>query len=129
MDIGFLVFGAGWAADAGLFHAAACRPPSSCPIRVLLALVGCLLGNRRALAWMGPARAGATCSTPSSISEISSGNLPDGVLPVLLFETALSMNVRRLIDDIGPILMMADRRSWCARWWWVSRSMPFRRMA
>ncbi len=28
-------------------------------------------------------------------------------LPVLLFETALSMNVRRLMDDIGPILMMA----------------------
>ena len=27
-------------------------------------------------------------------------------LPVLLFETA-SMNVRRLMDDIGPILMMA----------------------
>src|SRR3546814_7117571 len=28
-------------------------------------------------------------------------------LPVLLFETALAMNVRRLMDDIGPILMMA----------------------
>ena len=28
-------------------------------------------------------------------------------LPVLLFETALAMNVRRLMEDIGPILMMA----------------------
>lgn len=28
-------------------------------------------------------------------------------LPVLLFETALGMNVRRLIEDIGPIMLMA----------------------
>lgn len=28
-------------------------------------------------------------------------------LPVLLFETALAMNVRRLIEDIGPIMLMA----------------------
>ena len=28
-------------------------------------------------------------------------------LPILLFETALAMDVRRLIDDIGPIMLMA----------------------
>src|SRR5690606_27504730 len=39
--------------------------------------------------------------------EISSETFLYVFLPVLLFETALSMNVRRLMDDISPILVMA----------------------
>src|SRR3546814_1689551 len=39
--------------------------------------------------------------------EVSSETFLFVFLPILLFETALAMNVRRLMDDIGPILMMA----------------------
>ena len=39
--------------------------------------------------------------------EVSSESILLIFLPVLLFETALAMNVRRLMDDIGPIMLMA----------------------
>src|SRR3546814_11505409 len=39
--------------------------------------------------------------------EVSSETFLFVFLPILLFETALALNVRRLLDDIGPILMMA----------------------
>ena len=39
--------------------------------------------------------------------EVSSEAILLIFLPVLLFETALAMNVRRLLEDIGPIMLMA----------------------
>ncbi|WP_376853235.1 cation:proton antiporter [Bordetella pertussis] len=105
MDIGFLVFGL-----AGLLTLVCFMPPLAgrlkLPYSVLLALVGCLLGIGVHLHGWAPPVLGDLLDTIEHF-EISSETFLMVFLPVLLFETALSMNVRRLIDDIGPILMMA----------------------
>ena len=76
------------------------------PYSVLLAIVGCLLGIVIHLHGWAPSWIGDFLDSLERF-EISSETFLMVFLPVLLFETALSMNVRRLMDDIGPILMMA----------------------
>jgi CPA1 family monovalent cation:H+ antiporter len=105
MDVGVLVFGL-----ATLLTLVCFMPPLAgrlkLPYSVLLAIVGCLLGIGLHLhGWAPPGLAGMLDSLEKF--EISSETFLTVFLPVLLFETALSMNVRRLMDDIGPILMMA----------------------
>jgi CPA1 family monovalent cation:H+ antiporter len=105
MDVGILVFGL-----AALLTLVCFMPPLAgrlkLPYSVLLAIVGCLLGIMLHLhGWAPPVLAGMLDSLERF--EISSETFLTVFLPVLLFETALSMNVRRLMDDIGPILMMA----------------------
>lgn len=76
------------------------------PYSVLLAIVGCLLGIIVHVHGWAPSWIGDFLDSLERF-EISSETFLMVFLPVLLFETALSMNVRRLMDDIGPILMMA----------------------
>ena len=105
MDIGFIVFGL-----AGLLTLVCFMPPLAgrvkLPYSVLLAIVGCLLGIGLHLHGWAPPVLGDLFDTIEHF-EISSETFLMVFLPVLLFETALAMNVRRLMDDIGPILMMA----------------------
>lgn len=105
MDVGFLVFGL-----AGLLTLVCFMPPLAgrlkLPYSVLLAIVGCLLGIVIHLHGWAPSWIGDFLDSLERF-EISSETFLMVFLPVLLFETALSMNVRRLMDDIGPILMMA----------------------
>src|ERR1700754_3820381 len=105
MDVGLLVFGL-----AALLTLVCFMPPLAgrlkLPYSVLLAIVGCLLGIVIHIhGWAPPVLSGMLDSLERF--EISSETFLTVFLPVLLFETALSMNVRRLMDDIGPILMMA----------------------
>lgn len=105
MDVGFLVFGL-----AGLLTLVCFMPPLAgrikLPYSVLLAIVGCVLGILVHVHGWAP-RVVADFLDSLDHFEISSETFLMVFLPVLLFETALSMNVRRLLDDIGPILMMA----------------------
>ena len=105
MDVGFLVFGL-----AGLLTLVCFMPPLAgrvkLPYSVLLAIVGCLLGIVVHVHGWAPRWIGDFLDSLERF-EISSETFLMVFLPVLLFETALSMNVRRLMDDIGPILMMA----------------------
>jgi len=105
MDIGLIVFGL-----AGLLTLVCFMPPLAgrlkLPYSVLLAIVGCLLGIAIHLHGWAPPVLGDLLDTIERF-EISSETFLMVFLPVLLFETALSMNVRRLMNDGGPILMMA----------------------
>lgn len=105
MNIGFIVFGL-----AGLLTLVCFMPPLAgrlkLPYSVLLAIVGCLLGVGLHLHGWAPPVLADLFETIDRF-EISSETFLMVFLPVLLFETALAMNVRRLMDDIGPILMMA----------------------
>ena len=95
---------------AGLLTLVCFMPPLAgrlkLPYSVLLAIVGCLLGIIIHLHGWAPSWIGDFLDSLERF-EISSETFLMVFLPVLLFETALSMNVRRLMDDIGPILMMA----------------------
>jgi CPA1 family monovalent cation:H+ antiporter len=78
------------------------------PYTVLLAAVGLVLG------WVmeTPALAGLWGVAGDFIEalatlDLSSDTLLHVFLPILLFETALAVEVRRLLDDIGPILLLA----------------------
>ena len=76
------------------------------PYAVLLAIVGCALGLTGQYQHQMPPVLGEFLSLFNHI-DISSETFLIVFLPVLLFETALAMNVRRLIDDLGPILLLA----------------------
>jgi CPA1 family monovalent cation:H+ antiporter len=105
MEVGLLVFGL-----AALLTLVCFMPPLAgqlkLPYSVLLAIVGCLLGVAVHVHGWAPPVIGDMLDSIEKF-EISSETFLTVFLPVLLFETALSMNVRRLLDDIGPILMMA----------------------
>src|SRR5215475_6668685 len=78
------------------------------PYTVLLAVVGCALGALVA-ALAGVTRFGPVGDFFRALSGfgISSEALLFIFLPTLLFESGLSIDVRRLMDDVGPILLMA----------------------
>ena len=76
------------------------------PYAVLLAMVGCAIGwSAQHHGWLPPVL--DEFLSIFNNFEISSETILIVFLPVLLFETALAMNVRRLIDDLGPILLLA----------------------
>jgi len=105
MLIGRLVFGL-----AGLLALVSFMPPLAgrlrLPYSVLLAIVGFVLGIVIHVHGGLPSAAGDFLDSLQHF-EVSSETFLFVFLPVLLFEAALTMNVRRLLDDIGPILMMA----------------------
>ena len=105
MKIGLLVFGL-----AGLLALVSFMPPLAgrlrLPYSVLLAIVGFILGVVIHVHGWAPAVMVDFLDTLEHF-EISSETFLYVFLPVLLFETALAMNVRRLMDDISPILVMA----------------------
>ena len=78
------------------------------PYTVLLAAAGVALGTL-IQGFAGANGAGPFHDFLNSLAEldISSEALLYIFLPVLLFETALAVDVRRLFDDIGPILLLA----------------------
>lgn len=97
---------------SGLLALVSFLPPLAARLRVpytvLLAGVGVALGGL-IQAFAGTAGAGPFGDFLRSLGDIdmSSEALLYIFLPVLLFETALAVNVRRLFDDIGPILLLA----------------------
>jgi CPA1 family monovalent cation:H+ antiporter len=105
MKIGLLVFGL-----AGLLALISFMPPLAgrlrLPYSVLLAIVGFILGVVIHVHGWAP---GMVADFLDSLQhfEISSETFLFVFLPVLLFETALATNIRRLLDDISPILVMA----------------------
>lgn len=105
MQVGHIVFGlAGLLALVSFMPALAGR--LRLPYSVLLAIVGILLGLVIHVHSWAPLVLSDFLDSLVNF-EVSSEAFLFVFLPVLLFETALAMNVRRLLDDIGPILMMA----------------------
>lgn len=105
MDIGSFVFGL-----AGLLALICFMPPLAgrmkLPYSVFLAISGSLLAYASYVHQWAPPLIGDFLGIVNTF-DISSETFLIVFLPILLFETSLSMNVRRLMDDIGPILMMA----------------------
>ena len=105
MKIGLLVFGL-----AGLLALVSFMPPLAgrlrLPYSVLLAIVGFVLGVVIHVHGWAP---GVVADFLDSLQhfDISSETFLYVFLPVLLFETALAMNIRRLLNDISTILVMA----------------------
>lgn len=104
--IGLVVFGlTGLLALTSLLPALASR--LRLPYSVLLAIVGCGLG---VLSNMEPiAHRPVLDDFIAALQhlDISAETFLYVFVPTLLFETALSINVRRLLDDIAPIMTMA----------------------
>ena len=77
------------------------------PYAVLLAVVGCVIGL------IGSALAGFHLGPLGDIIAALGDMRPTSedliyiFLPTLLFETALSIDVRRLLDEMGPVLLLA----------------------
>jgi CPA1 family monovalent cation:H+ antiporter len=105
MQIGFWVFGL-----SGLLALVCFMPPLAgrlrLPYSVLLAIVGFVLGLVvHVHAWAPIVMSDFLDSLQNF--QVSSETFLFVFLPVLLFETSMALNVRRLLDDLGPILMMA----------------------
>lgn len=106
-DIAITVFGL-----AGLLALVSFLPPIAnrltLPYTVLLALVGCALGAIAAAARddAGMGMAGDFVEALKGF-DISAEVFLYVFLPVLLFEAGLVIDVRRLMDDIAPVLLMA----------------------
>jgi CPA1 family monovalent cation:H+ antiporter len=105
MDIHMLVFGL-----AGLLVLTCFLSPLAgllrIPYTLLLSVVGALLGYLvHAHAW-APAWLGDYLEVLRAF-EVPSETILVVFLPVLLFESALAMNVRRLLSDITPIMLLA----------------------
>src|SRR3546814_3522686 len=105
MQIGHLVFGL-----AGLLALVSFMPPVAgrlrLPYSVLLAIVGFILGLIIHVHSWAPLVMSDFLDSLQNF-EVSSETFLFVFLPILLFETALALHMRRLLDDIGPILMMA----------------------
>jgi len=105
MDINSFVFGL-----TGLLALVCFMPPLAgrvkLPYSVFLAIAGCVLGYVSHVHQWAPPVLGEFLSILSTF-EVSSETFLVVFLPILLFEAALAMNVRKLLDDLGPILMMA----------------------
>ncbi|HKP26716.1 MAG TPA: cation:proton antiporter, partial [Dongiaceae bacterium] len=106
-DIGFIVFGlTGLLALTSLLPAFAQRV--RLPYSVLLALAGSALGLLMAVRGDMPAGfVGTDFLDALANFHISSQAFLVIFLPTLLFETALAIDVRRMLNDVAPILLMA----------------------
>jgi CPA1 family monovalent cation:H+ antiporter len=97
---------------SGLLALASLMPPLAprvrLPLTVLLAAIGCALGLL--LGVIGPSLpAGPLADFFESLRtmQLSSEALLSLFLPALLFEAALSTDLRRLLDDFGAVLLLA----------------------
>lgn len=101
-----LVVVAGLLAVVGFSQALAAR--LKLPLPVLLAAIGVAIGGFAplfaALGWSGPADAAARILTRLPVS-------PDALLyvflPLLVFEAGIATDLRRMIEDAAPILLLA----------------------
>ncbi|HEV8390408.1 MAG TPA: cation:proton antiporter [Dongiaceae bacterium] len=107
LDIGLIVFGiTGLLALTSLLPALAQR--LRLPYSVLLALAGSALGLLVAARDAMPEGfMGTDFLTALASFHISSEAFLVIFLPTLLFETALAIDVRRMLNDLAPILLMA----------------------
>ena len=105
VDTLMLVFGL-----AGLLALVCLLTPAAAALRLpfslLLVIVGAFLG------YIIPYHEWASPWLVNYLVTLRNFELPSGTilvvfLPILLFESAVSMNVRGLIQDIGPIMLMA----------------------
>ncbi len=105
MDINSFVFGL-----TGLLALVCFMPPLAgrvkLPYSVFLAIAGCALGYVSHVHRWAPPVLGEFLTILNTF-DLSSETFLVVFLPILLFEAALAMNVRKLLDDLGPILMMA----------------------
>lgn len=101
-------------AVAGLLGLVSLLPPLakrlSLPYTVVLAALG--VGIGLLLHVGGPSFAGGASPVAAFINAVGEVELTSAAflyifLPVLLFETALGVDVRRMMDDLGPILLLA----------------------
>ncbi|MBT6276757.1 MAG: sodium:proton exchanger, partial [Chromatiales bacterium] len=76
------------------------------PYTVLLAVVGIILGLLEAVAGSGIFFLSDFLQAVHNL-EITAEAVLFVFLPALVFEAALALDVRRLFDDIGPILFLA----------------------
>jgi len=76
------------------------------PFTLVLAIVGAILGYLVHMHSWAPTWLGEYLESLQAF-EVPSETILVVFLPVLLFETALAMNVRRLMDDIAPVLLLA----------------------
>ncbi|MQP67651.1 cyclic nucleotide-binding domain-containing protein [Niveispirillum sp. SYP-B3756] len=78
------------------------------PYTVVLAAAGVGIGLliHGGGSWLGGGPAGDFIKALGEV-ELSSAAFLYIFLPVLLFETALAIDVRRLLDDMGPVLLLA----------------------
>ncbi|WP_208948256.1 cation:proton antiporter domain-containing protein [Segnochrobactrum spirostomi] len=100
------------AAIAGLLVVVALLQPVAerlqVPASVLLATVGILIGAVAALILYSPwTNSFDTLARVFVDFPITADTFLYIFLPLLLFQTALSLDVRRLVDDIAPILLLA----------------------
>src|SRR5262245_55265739 len=107
LDIGLIVFGiTGLLALTSLLPALAQR--LKLPYSVLLALAGAALGLLVAARGAMPQGfMGTDFLNTLAGFHISSQAFLVIFLPTLLFETALAIDVRRMLNDVAPILLMA----------------------
>jgi CPA1 family monovalent cation:H+ antiporter len=77
------------------------------PYSVLLALAGCALGLLTQVQPHSQSVVASDLLTALQQFEISAEAIIVIFLPALLFEAALSVDLRSLIEDIAPILIMA----------------------
>lgn len=104
--IGLVVFGlTGLLAVTSLLPALASR--LRLPYSVLLAIAGCGLGILATLKPIAHRPVIDDFIAALQQFDISAETFLYVFVPTLLFETALSINVRRLLDDIAPIMTMA----------------------
>jgi CPA1 family monovalent cation:H+ antiporter len=104
--IGLVVFGlTGLLALTSLLPALASR--LRLPYSVLLAIVGCGLGILSNLQPLAHRPVLDDFISALQHLDISAETFLYVFVPTLLFETALTINVRRLLDDIAPIMTMA----------------------
>ncbi len=101
-------------AVAGLLGLVALLPPVArklrLPLAVLLAVVGVALGTGRLL--LGEATADGMGAVGDFLKALGDLQLSSAAflyifLPILLFEAALNIDVRRLMDDLWPVLLLA----------------------
>lgn len=97
---------------SGLLALASLLPPLAprlrLPLTVLLAAVGCGLGLALGIAApLVPSGPLADFFEALRTMPLSSEALLSLFLPALLFEAALTTDLRRLLDDFGPILLLA----------------------
>jgi len=104
--IGLIVFGVtGLLAVTSLLPALASR--LRLPYSVLLAIVGCGLGILATLRPVAHRPVLDDFIAALQQFDISAETFLYVFVPTLLFETALTINVRRLMDDIAPVMTMA----------------------
>ncbi|AIL33335.1 cation:proton antiporter [Basilea psittacipulmonis] len=77
------------------------------PYTVVLSSVGCLIGLVARSGWFNHVPVVGEILSALYTMHISSEMLLTVFLPILLFESSMAMNLRKVMNDFGPIMVMA----------------------